>query len=283
MKATAFGLTCALCAACAVASAVPSAGATSKVNPVVAKMIAAYGGTAVLSAIKTRAVTVSAAIQGEAATITTTYAWPKLVQVIEIPALRVTVTYGYDGSRGWTRDSQGLVQEQTADQLGDLRCLTNNPLEELLGSGGGTSDLSVQSSRATVDGTQYDKLDVTRPGCPTTTMLVDTTTHLVSHQTTGSQTSDFSNYQSDPAGERYPKTVVTSAMGVTTVGTVISIEDNITVDDSMFAMPTSRSSPVPVPGLTPMPTPAPPPASTVTPAATPGLVTPAPAGTHRPS
>lgn len=281
MRASAFGLICAVCLVATVASTAPSAEASAaKVNPLVAKMIVAYGGSAVVSAIKTRVVTVTAAIQGEAGTITTTYARPKLVQVIQIPALHVTVTYGYDGSRGWTRDTQGLVQEQTEDQLTVLRCLTNNPLEDVLGSGGGPSDFSVRSSRTTVGGKQYDQLDVTRPGCPATTMLVDPTTHLVTREMIGSQTSDFSNYQTDPAGERYPKTVVTSSDGLTTVGTVTDIEDNVTVDDSMFAMPVSRSSPVPVPGLTPVPTPPPPPpSSTVTPAVTSPPV-PAPVPTH---
>lgn len=266
MRATAFGLICSVCAALAVASAVPSAGASAKVDPVVAKMIDAYGGSAVLGAIKTRVVTVSASIQGEAATVTTTYARPRLVQVIQIPALHVIVTYGYDGTKGWARDTYGHVEEQTDDQLTVLKCLTDNPLETLLASGGAAGDMTVKSSRSTVDGKQYDVLDVTQAGCPPTTMLVDTTTHLVARETTGSQTSAFSNYETDPAGERYPKTVVTSAMGVTTVGTVTSIEDNVTVDDAMFAMPSSGSSPAPVPGLTPVPTPAPAPPSTVTPA-----------------
>lgn len=281
MRASGFGFIFAVGVAMTVASTLPSAGAgAGSANSLVSKMIAAYGGSAVLSAIKTRSVTVSAAIQGEAGTITTTYARPKLVQVIRIPALRVTVTYGYDGSRGWVRDTYGQVQEQTDDQLTVLKCLTNNPLEMLLGSGGAVTDFDVKSSRTTVGGKQYDQLVVTQPGCPPTTMLVDTTTHLVAREVTGSQSSDFSNYQSDPAGERYPKTVVTSSMGVTTVGTVTDIEDNVTVDDSMFSMPASGSSPVPVPGLTPVPTPAPPPPSTVTPAATTAPVTPAPVPTH---
>lgn len=269
MRASAFGLICAVCAATAVALAVPSAGAGPKVNPVVSNMVAAYGGSAVLSAIKTRVVSVSAAIQGEAGTVTTTYARPKLVQVIQIPALRVTITYGFDGARGWVRDTYGHVQEQTGDQLAIFKCQTNNPLEELLGSGGAADGLTVKSSRATVDGKQYDQIDVTQPACPPTTMLVDPATHLVARETTGSQTSDFSNYQTDPAGERYPKTVVTSSMGVTTVGTVTDVEDNVTVDDSMFAMPAAGSSPIPVPGLTPAPTIAPTTAPTTAPAPSP--------------
>jgi hypothetical protein len=283
MRASGFGLICAVCAASTVASTVASDGASAgKVNPVVAKMIVAYGGSAVLSAIKTRVVTVTLPIQGQAGTITTTYARPKVVQVIQIPGLRVTVTYGYDGSRGWTRDTEGLVEEQSDDQVTVMRCMTNSALEAVLGMGGTSNDLTVRSSRSTVDGKQYDQLEVTRPGCPMTTMLVDQTTHLVARETTGSQTSTFSNYQADPAGERYPKTVVTSADGVTTVATVTDVEDNVTVDDSMFAMPASHSSPVPVPGLTPAPTPPPPPTSTVTPAATSNPVTPAPVPTHRP-
>lgn len=280
MRASAFALICAAGVAATVASTVPSAGASGpKVNPLVAKMIVAYGGSSVLSGIKTRAVTITAAIQGEAGTITTTYARPKLVQVIQIPALHVTVTYGYDGSIGWTRDTQGLVQQQTDDQLTVLKCLTNNPLEDVLGSGGGPTDYTLKVSRSTVDGKQYDQLDVTRPGCPPTMMLVDTTTHLVAREVIGSQTSDFSNYQTDPAGERYPKTVVTSSGGITTVGTVTDVEDNVTVNDAMFAMPAPRSSPVPIPGLTPIPAPPSPPTSIASPAATSPPV-PAPVPTH---
>jgi len=267
MRARAFGLVFAALVLAAIASVAPSAGAT-KINPVVAKMILAYGGSAVLDSIKTRVVTVAAAVQGESATITTTYEWPNhIVQVIQIPALRVTVTYGFDGTKGWARDTYGHVQEQTGDQLVQMKCLADNPIEAVLESGGGNSDVSVQSSRETDNGKQYDVLHVTQPGCPATKLLLDQSTHLVTRESTDTQANEFSNYDVDPAGEKYPKTVMTSANGVTTVGTVTSVQDNVTLDPSIFAMPAPGSSPAPAPGLvtatpspspTPIPSPSPP-------------------------
>jgi hypothetical protein len=258
MRARAFGLICAAFTLTTVVFGAPSTAAT-KINPIVAKMIAAYGGSAVLNAIRTRVVTVAAAVQGEAATITTTYAWPnQIVQVIQIPALRVTYTTGYNGSVGWARDSYGQVQAQTGDQLALLKCLADNPIEAVLKSSGGTSDASIQSSTTTDGGKKYDVLRVTQPGCPVTTLLLDTTTHLVVRESTDTQKNDFSNYAVDSGGELYPKTVVTSASGVTTVASVTSVQDNVTLDPSIFAMPAPGSSPAPAPGLvTPPPSPAP--------------------------
>jgi len=273
MNARVLSLVCAAFVVTGIVFGAPSPGAT-RVNPLVAKMIQAYGGSAVLGSIKTRVVTVTAALQGEAATITTTYQWPNhIVQVIQIPALRVTVTYGYDGSQGWARDTYGHIQAQTGDQLVQLKCLADNPIEAVLQSGGGTSDVSVRSSRTTDHAKQYDVLQVTQPGCPATTLLLDPNTHLVARETTDSQTNDFSNYAVDPAGEMYPKTVVTTASGVTTVGTVTSVQDNVTLDPSIFAMPVAGASPAPAPGLvtaTPSPTP------------TPTAPSPTPAGTQVP-
>lgn len=271
MRARPFGLICAAFSLTAVVFAAQSAAAT-KINPIVAKMIAAYGGSTVLNSIKTRVVTVSAAIQGEGATITTTYEWPnQLVQVIQIPALRVTYTTGYNGAVGWARDSYGQVQAQTGDQLVLLKCLADNPIEAVLKSDGGTSDASIQSSATTDNGKKYDVLRVTQPGCPATTLLLDPTTHLVFRESNDTQKNDFSNYAVDSGGEAYPKTVITSASGQTTVGTVTSVQDNVTLDPSIFAMPAPGSSPAPAPGLA---TPAPSPSSTT--------VTPAPTKTQQP-
>jgi hypothetical protein len=271
MRARAFGLICAAFALTAIVFAAPST-AAPKINPIVEKMIAAYGGSAVLNSIKTRVVTVAAAIQGEAATITTTYEWPnEIVQVIQIPALRVTYTTGYDGSVGWARDSYGQIQAQTGDQLTLLKCLADNPIEAVLKSGGGTSDASVESSTTTDGGKKYDVLRVTQPGCPVTTLLLDTTTHLVVRESTDTRKNEFSNYDVDSAGEKYPKTVVTSASGATTVGSVTSVQDNVTLDPSIFAMPAPGSSPAPAPGL-----------ATPSPRPSPTTVTPAPTGTQQP-
>jgi len=258
MRARAFGLSCAAITLIAIIFATPSTGA-AKINPIVAKMIAAYGGSSVLNAIKTRVVTVAAAVQGEAATITTTYEWPnQLVQVIQIPALRVTYTTGYNGSVGWARDSYGQIQAQTGDQLALLKCLADNPIESVLRSSGGAGDASIQSSTTTDGGKKYDVLKVTQPSCPVTTLLLDTNTHLVVRESTDAQKNDYSNYDVDSGGEMYPKTVVTSASGVTTVASVTSVQDNVTLDPSIFAMPAPGSSPAPAPGLTtPAPSPSP--------------------------
>lgn len=258
MRAKVFGLICAALAASVAAFSGPSQVAAAKVNPVVAKMIDAFGGASVLASIKTRVVTIAVAVQGESALITTTYERPnRLVQVEQIPALHVTLTYGYDGTQAWARDTYGHVQAETGDDLTRLKCLADGAIEAVLDSGG-ASDASIQSSRATVDGKQYDVLRVTQPGCPETTLFLDTTTHLVARETNGSQTNDYSNYAADPAGQQYPKTVVASADGVTSVGTVTSVQDNITLDPSIFTMPAPGSSPAPAPGLataTPSPSP----------------------------
>jgi len=271
MRARAFGLICAAFTLTAIVFAAAATAAT-KINPIVTKMIAAYGGSTVLNSIKPRVVTVAAAVQGEAATITTTYEFPNhLVQVIQIPALRVTYTTGYNGAVGWARDSYGQIQAQTGDQLTLLKCLADNPIEAVLKSGGGASDASVQSSTTTEGGKNYDVLHVTQPGCPATTLLLDQTTHLVTRESTDTQKNDFSNYESDAGGEKYPRTVVTSASGVTTVGTVTSVQDNVTLDPSIFSMPAPGSSPAPAPGL-----------ATPVPSSTPGTVTPAPTHTQQP-
>lgn len=277
MRASTFGLICAAFTLTALVFAASSTAAT-KINPIVAKMIAAYGGSGVLNSIKTRVVTVAAAVQGEAATVTTTYEWPNhIVQVIQIPGLRVTYTTGYNGSVGWARDSYGQIQAQTGDQLTLLKCLADNPIEAVLKSDGGTSDASIQSSAMTDNGKKYDVLHVTQPGCPATTLLLDTTTHLVVRESNDSQRNDFSNYAVDSGGETYPRTVVTSANGATTVGSVTSVQDNVTLDPSIFAMPAPGSSPAPAPGLaTPTPSPS---STTVTPAPT---RTQQPLATHAP-
>lgn len=265
MRAKAFGLVWAALALAAIASVAPSAGAT-KVNPVVAKMIDAFGGATVIQSIKTRVVTIAVAVQGESALITTTYERPNLlVQVEQVPALHYTLTYGYDGTRAWARDTYGHVQEQTGNDLTRLKCLADGAIEAVLASGG-SSDAAIQSSRTTVNGKQYDVLRVTQPACPETTLLLDTTTHLIMRETNGSQTNDYSNYAVDPAGEQYPKTIVASADGVTSVGTVVSVQDNVTLDPSIFAMPAPGSSPAPAPGLaTAAPSPSPTPIASPSP------------------
>ncbi|HEY7992591.1 MAG TPA: hypothetical protein VID24_00095 [Candidatus Eremiobacteraceae bacterium] len=261
MRARAFGLVCAALVLVAIASVAPSAGAT-KINPVVAKMIQAYGGSAVLDSIKTRIVVVNLPFQGEAATITMTYERPnRLVRVVEIPALRITETYGFDGTRGWVRDSYGHVQEMSGTDLSNFHCQAIDPILTLLQSGAAPSVISVRSSRATVDGKQYESLDVIEPGCPESTMLVDPATYLITRVSDTDQSADLSNYQIGSAGERYPKTVVTNSPGLgTTVETITSEQVNVTVDDSIFAMPAPGSSPAPAPGLvtaTPSPSPSP--------------------------
>jgi len=258
MRVRVIGTICAACAASAGVLFAPGAGSAS-VNPVVQKMIAAYGGSAVLDSIKTRHVVVAASIQGEAATITSTYAVPnRLLQVVTIPALHVTVTTGYDGANGWVRDSYAHVVPLTADQLAAFQCLADDPILELLQS---SDALSVQSSRSTVDGKQYDTLRVAQQGCSPLTLLVDENTHLISRVIDAEQTLDFSDYMAGAAGDMYPKTVVTTVAGFgTTVGTVTSEQVNAPVDDSIFTAPAPGSTAAPAantPSASPAPTSAP--------------------------
>ncbi|HET9342748.1 MAG TPA: hypothetical protein VFO25_07535 [Candidatus Eremiobacteraceae bacterium] len=259
MRARAFGLVCAALVVAAIASVAPSAGAT-KINPVIAKMIEAYGGSAVLDSIKTRVVVVSLPFQGEAATITMTYERPnRLVRVVQVPAMRITETYGFDGTRGWVRDSYGHVQEMSGSDLSTFRCQAIDPILTLLQSAAGPPVMSVRSSRATVDGKEYESLDVIEKDCPEATMLVDPATYFITKVSDTEQSANLSNYQVGSAGERYPKTVVTTSPGLgTTVETITSEQVNVAIDDSIFAMPAPGSSAAPAPGLataTPSPSP----------------------------
>ena len=173
--------------------------------------------------------------------------------------MRITETYGFDGTRGWVRDPYGHVQEMSGSDLSTFRCQAIDPILTLLQSASAPSVISVRSSRVTVDGKTYESLDVVEQNCPEATMLVDPATYLITRVSDVEQSANLSNYQTGSAGERYPKTVVTSSPGLdTTVETITSEQVNVAVDESIFAMPAPGSSPAPAPGLaaaTPSPSP----------------------------
>ena len=156
----------------------------------------------------------------------------------------------------------------SGSDLSNFKCQAIDPILTLLQSAVAASVISVRSNRATVDGKEYESLDVIEQGCPEATMLVDPATYLIAKVSDSEQSAALSNYQIGSAGERYPKTVVTNSPGLgTAVETITSEQLNVAIDDSIFAMPAPGSSPAPAPGLvtatpspspTPIPSPSPP-------------------------
>lgn len=228
----------ALALACSAALSAPAPAA-----PIIAKIVAAYGGSQVLDAIKSTRQQISLTILGQPGIVTFTELLPdKFVETISIPGDHVSVTTGFDGKNGWKQDTYGHVKPLTGDELTAAICQANDPMDAVMRPGASKAAVAVRPDQ-TEDGKRYTVLLVSQAGCPSTTLYVDPKTYLVSRLVADVQTTDFSNYATGPAGEKYPKTIAFSVMGQPTVGTVTSIEDNVSVDPSIFAMPSGSPAP----------------------------------------
>jgi|SRR5579863_4331362 len=259
MRFSSIGLAVAGCAAAAACLLASSAIAATSASAVLQKMAKAYGGRTVLDAIKTQRVNLSLSIQGQPSTVTTTTERPnRMLEVVSIPAMHLVVTTGFDGANGWVQDTYGHVKALSGDQLSEVSCQADDPVYDALHASKGSS--ITQEPSQTLDGKNYVVLQVSQKGCQPSTLLVDPKTYLISRLLAPQQTVDFSNYATDAAGEKYPRTLaITSALG-TQVGTVTSIEDNVKIDDAIFAMPASAATPAAAPVSSPTPptvTPAP--------------------------
>lgn len=249
------GVGCAFASAHAIADA--KSGAPPSSAGVVSKMIDAYGGRATLDAIKTKVEVLSLSIQGEPGTITNTQEAPnKFLELVSIPAYRVSVTTGYDGSNGWIVDSYGHVRALTGDQLATARCQAADAVGSLLHPEQTSATFALQPNQ-TVDGKSYLVLLFSQKGCPTTSLYVDPQTYLIGRFVNELQTIDLSDYTSGPLGEKYPKTLaITSAEG-TAIATVTSLKDNPQIDETIFTMPPipsplpSASAPAPAASASP--------------------------------
>jgi len=245
MRRFVFGLVCAVGAITSVGVSTDArAASTMPMATVTSKMIAAYGGKDVLDSIKTSVHVVALTVQGQTGTITTTIEAPsKFLQVVSVPAFHATVTTAFDGTNGWSSDAYGNVKALTGDQLTTTRCNATDITHAMLHPDP-TIVFAVQPNQ-TVDGKSLITVLVSEKGCPTVTLLVDPQTELITRYVSPLQTVDFSDYMKGPLGEIYPKTVVITGGIGTYYTTVTSIQDNVPVDDSIFAMPASGQSPAP--------------------------------------
>lgn len=276
MRCRSIGIAVAGCAAAAVCLAATSAGAAPAGSVILQKMAKAYGGRAVLDAIKTERITLSVTIQGQASTITTTTERPnRMLTEVSIPGMHLVVTTGFDGAHGWVQDTYGHVKALSGDQLSELGCQADDPIYDALHAR--TASSVMQEPSQTLDGKSYIVLQVSQKGCQPSTLLVDPRTYLIARVLGPQQTIDFSNYAIDSAGQKYPRTLVITSGFVTQIGTVTKMEDNVDIDDAIFAMPASAPTPS---SSTPAPAPS---GSPVTPAPTAAPVTPAPATSAAPA
>ncbi len=186
---------------------------------------------------------------GQPSTVTYTQVYPdRFLQVIAIPALHVTVTTAVNGAAGWQQDSYGHVQALSGDKLAAAECQAHDPMSTLLHPASGKGLFAMQPD-ATLDGKKYHVLLLSQPGCPSTTIYVDPKTYLVTRLTDDVATTDFSDFTTGPAGEKYPKTLSVTTAGVNALATITQKEDNVAVDDTIFAMP--AASPAPAPSSSP--------------------------------
>ena len=234
-------LAVALACSAAVSAPAPSA-------PVLAKIADAYGGRTVLDSIKTNIEQLSLTSQGQDTAVSYTHVLPdKFLEVVSIPALHVMVTTGYDGKTVWQKDSYGHVAALTGDRLATALCQANDPMDAILRPATSKAAVAVKPDQ-TLDGKKYIVLLISQAGCPSTTLYVDPKTYLVARWSNDLQTTDFSNYQTGPAGEKYPKSIVLTTPEGTAIATVTSEQDNVTVDPSIFAMPPGSPAPTPSAG-----------------------------------
>jgi hypothetical protein len=269
MRRIVLGLLFTVCAAATFARGPVAEAAPPPASTVIAKMATAVGGRDVLDSIKTSVQTLSLSIQGQPGTVTVTIKRPdKFLQVVSIPALNVSLTQGFDGTNGWFQDGFGHVKVATGDQLASLRCSAANPVGALLRSDGPLPAAAAVQPDATLDGKQYIVLSVSQKDCPSTTIYIDPKSYLVFRVTNSAQTIDPSNYTTGPAGEKYAKTLVISGPMGTTIATVTSQQDNVPVDDALFATP-PIPSPSPVATSSPAPAASPSPATSAAPSASP--------------
>jgi len=246
-------ISCAIGATCAVLASTPASSASlPSSTSVIAKIVAAYGGPSVLGSIKSTVQVASLTLQGQPGTITVTTERPnKSLEVVAVPAFHAIITTAYDGANGWTSDAYGNVKALSGDQLTSTRCDSTDLTYAMLHPDP-TIAFAVQPNQ-TVDGKSLIALLVSQKDCPTITLLVDPKTYLIARYVSAVETIDFSDYASGPAGEMYPKTaVITGGIG-TYYTTVTSIQDNVTIDESIFAMPAAGKSPAPTPSSSSMP------------------------------
>jgi len=251
------------CALCAIGSALVPTPARSASPPsssgLIAKMIQAYGGAALLDSIKSTVVVASLTLQGQDGTVTTTTQVPnKSVEVVAVPAFHATITTGYDGTNGWTSDGYGTVKALTGDQLASTRCNSTDLTYAMQHPD--PTIVFAQQPNQTVGGKSLLTLLFSQKDCPTITLLVDPKTYLITRFVSALQTIDFSDYEKGPLGEMYPKTAVINGGIGTYYTTVTSIQDNVAIDPSMFAMPAAGSAapqPSPSPAVSAAPAPSP--------------------------
>jgi hypothetical protein len=227
-----------------------AAGATSSPTESAASILSnvtqAYGGRAVLAAIKNEIIVVDLTIGGQQATSTTMIAAPnKYMTVIDVPGMHAKVSRGFDGAVAWATDAYGVVRSLTGDSANAVKCEAIDANETSLFPDRWPTTVKAQPSQ-TVDGKTYLVLSIEPRGCEKSTAFVDPKTYLIMRYATTGQTSAFSNFQNGPSGEKYAKSIeVTGGMGVL-LGTVTSVRANVPLDPSAFSIPSAAAPPPPV-------------------------------------
>jgi hypothetical protein len=104
---------------------------------------------------------------------------------------------------------------------------------------------------ATLDGKPYIVLQLTPKDCPVETDYIDPATYTIHRVDTVGQISTFADFKKGPQGEIYPSTIVETGPSGVIVATITSVQDNTTVDPSIFAMPSPPASASPAPSAAP--------------------------------
>lgn len=221
----------------------PLAGSTATAVPAVKDLVLRYAGAMHyenIARIRSRTMTASGFIDNRVVTFTTMAKAPdKILEIITVDGTGVRESVGFDGTTAWAQLPSGAVVVFDGAASRWIEGLA-------FGFAGDPRDIKATDGVATIRGVEYYVISLRDGSGFGRDVMLDEKTYLPAYWRLiaggSSHLFDVGPLDTGPLGESYPRILQTIGLdgSIGQPASVTSVDDNISLPDSMFAPPVQQ-------------------------------------------